>query len=155
MSALRTLHDGIADLLATDATFVAAIQAMGFGTNGEAVTPQVIRAFRPIGSLGQEDMPCWALEPGDDDTAGRAVGSCHQDLDVEILLGFVWHQQDPETAYYQRLDLREALTQLFLRNPAPAGDSTVYVEAQGNDRAANHPTHIATFRLRAEVAITR
>ena len=155
MSELRALFDAIADLLVTDATFVAAVQAMGFGMNGQAVTPQVLRAIRPFASLGQEHFPAWMLQPGDDDTTERAVGSCHQGVQVEILLPFVWHQEDPDTAFNQRLDLRPALTRLFLRNPSPDGESTVYVDAQASDLAANHPTHITTFRLMADVTIAK
>ena len=152
---IRALHDAIATLLTTDAQFLADVQALGLGSSGEAVAPKVLRSFRPIASLGQEHFPAWVMEPGDDETIGRAVGSCHQDLQVEILLGLVWHQQDPDAAYYQRLDMRGPLTALFLRNPSPDGDSTVYVDAQGNDRSANHPTHITTFRLLAEVSYTQ
>jgi hypothetical protein len=152
---IKALHDAIATLLATDATFVADMAALTLGSGGTAASPKVLRSFRPLGSLGQEHFPCWVLEPGDDTTTGRAVGSCHQELEVEILLGLVWHQQDPTTAYNQRLQLRDALTALLLRNPSPDGQSTVYVDAQGNDRSANHPTHITTFRLLADVTITQ
>lgn len=152
---IEALHDAIAQMLITDAQFVADLQAMNLGTHSTAATPKVMRSFRPLRSLGQEHLPAWMLEPGDDSTFERAVGSCHQGVETEILLALVWHQQDPDTAYRQRLQLREALTALFLRNPAPDGECTVYVEAQGNDRAANHPTHITTFRLLADVTYTQ
>jgi hypothetical protein len=154
VSAVADVHDGIAALLAGDATFVAELQALGLGLNGEAVTPGVVRSFRPLASLGQEVYPSWVLEPGDAASAGQAVGSCHQDFQSEVLLGLVWHQQDPDTAYRQRLALLDALVRLFLRNPLVA-DSPVTVDAQGNDRAANHPTHITTFRLLAELTIAK
>lgn len=152
---IEALHDAIAALLVSDAEFLADLAAMKLGSDSAAATPKVLRAYRPLRSLGQEHYPCWVMEPGDDSTTERAVGSCHQGLEVEILLALVWHQPTPDTAYRQRLQLRQALTALFLRNPCPDGDSTVYVAAQGNDRAANHPDHITTFRLLADVTITQ
>lgn len=152
---IEAAHDAIAALLIGDAQFVADVKALGLGINGEAVTPKVLRSFRPFGSLGQEHFPSWMLEPGDDSTFERAVGSCHQGVETEILLALVWHQEDPDTAYRQRLKLRAALTSLFLRNPMVDGDCAVHVDAQGNDRAANHPTHITTFRLLADVTYTQ
>lgn len=152
---IADLHDAIAELLKNDTEFVSDIGALGLGSNGQPATPKVLRAFRPVRSIGQEHFPCWAFEPGDDSTTGRAIGSCHQELEVEILVALVWHREDPDAAYYQRLRLREALTRLFLRNPSPDGESTVYVDAQGNDRSANHPTHITTFRLIADVTINK
>lgn len=152
---LRPLHDAIAALLITDAQFVADIGALGLGSNGQAATPKVLRAFRAVRSIGQEHYPCWAIQPGSDETTGRAIGSCHQELEVEILIGLVWHQPAPDKAYYQRLDLRSAITSLFLRNPSPDGESVVYVAAQVGDAAANHPDHITTFRLLADVTINK
>lgn len=152
---IRTLHDAIAQLLTTDTEFVADIGALELGSQGAAAVPKVLRAFRAVRSIGQEHYPCWAMQPGSDETTGRAIGSCHQELEVEILIGLVWHQPDPDTAYYQRLDLRGAITSLFLRNPSPDGESTVYVDAQVGDGAANHPTHITTFRLLADVTINQ
>lgn len=148
---MRALHDAIAAMLVADTTFLADLHALTLGSSTDSVTPQVLRAMRPLGSLGQEHFPCWVMEPGDDETTERAIGSCHQGVQAEILLHLVWHQQDETLAYYQRLDLRAALTALFLRNPCPDGLSAVYVDAQGNDRAANHPTHITSFRLLADV----
>lgn len=153
MSVLDDVHAGIKTLLTSDATFVAAIRALGLGDRGEAVTPGVLRALRPLASLGQEHFPSWVMEPGDAASTGVAVGSCHQDFQVEVLLALVWHQQDPDTAYAQRLALLDVLVRLFLRNPV-VGGATVTVDAQGNDRSANHPTHITTFRLVAEPSIT-
>lgn len=153
MSAIADLHGGIRSLLTSDAAFTAALQALGLGENGEAVTPGVVLSYRPLASLGQEHFPSWVMEPGDASSTGVAAGSCHQDFQVEVLLALVWHQQDPDTAYAQRLALLDALVGLFLRNPV-LGHAAVTVDAQGNDRSANHPTHITTFRLVAELSIT-
>jgi len=154
MSTLADIDSGIAALLAGDAAFLADIQALGLGENGEAMAPSLLRGFRPVASIGQEHFPCWVMELGDTGSTGVAVGACHQDFQGELLLALVWHQQDPDTAYQQRLGLLPALVRLFLRNPL-MGDAAVTVDAQANDRSANHPTHITTFRLLVEPSISQ
>lgn len=150
---IDALHDAIAELLVTDAEFLDDIAAIKLGRNHTAATPKVLRSFRPIQSLGQEHYPAWLLEIGDDESVGRAIGNCHQDFRSEVLLGLVWHQQDYEVAYHQRLQVVPALVRLFLRNGAPVGSAGIEVDAVGNDRAINHPTHIMTVRLLADVSI--
>lgn len=157
---IRDLHDAIDTLLSTEATFVAAIQAIALAsTSTQAIpvpeTPGVLHGFRPFRSIGQEHYPTWVLEPGDDQSIEEAIGSCHQGFETEVLLALVWHQQDPELAYAQRLQLLDEVVRLFLRNPTPGGIADVRVDACGNDRQANHPTHVVTFRLLADVRINR
>lgn len=152
---IAALHAAIEALLLTDATFVAAVQALNLGSAGTAATPTLLHAFRPFRSIGQEHYPCWLLEPGDDQSVEEAIGSCHQTFETEILLALVWHQQDHETAYTQRLALLDELVRLFLRNPRPGDIADTRVDAAGNDRSANHPTHVITFRLLADVRIER
>lgn len=150
-----TLAAAIETLLTTDAEFVAGLHALKLGSTGAAATPKVLQSFRPVRSIGQEHFPCWVQEVGDITTTGRAMGSCHQDAEHELLLALVWHQQDHETAFAQRDALWGLLVALFLRNPMPDDEATVYVDAMATDRAANHPTHITTFRLLAETTTTQ
>lgn len=152
---IDALHDAIADLLTTEPTFVADVQALALGSSGAAATPGVLRSFRPLRSLGQEHYPSWLLEPGDATSIEESIGSHCQTFEVEILLALVWHQQDHATAYAQRLALLSAITRLFLRNPRPGDIADVRVDAEANDRSANHPAHIATLRLLATVRIER
>ena len=146
-----SLVDALETLLTTDATFVAGIRALNLGSKGDPATPKVIKSFRTLRSIGQEHFPCWAMEVGDANTTDRAVGSCHQGAQREILLGLLWHQQTPETAFDQREALWDLLVALFLRNPMPDAEATVHVDAMATDRNANPPSHITTFRLLADV----
>lgn len=152
---IALLHAAIDELLRTEVTFVADLQALSLGSSGAAATPKVLHGFRPVRSIGQEHYPCWVMEPGDDQSVEEAIGSCHQGFETEIIIALVWHQQDPEIAYQQRLSLLDDVVRLFLRNPTPGGIADVRVDACGNDRQANHPTHIVTFRLLADVRIDR
>lgn len=149
------LKTAIKSLLLTDVEFVADMAALGLPATGALTAPtKVLKGFRPVGSIGQENYPCWLMESGDDESVGESIGSHHQDFETEVLLGLVWHQQDHETAVDQRDQLLDALVRLFLRNPV-AADFGLRVQARGNDRQANHPTHIVTFRLLADVSIER
>ncbi len=145
----------LAVLLVGEADFVAELAALGLQRNGELTAPtKVLKGFRPLASLGQENYPCWVLESGDDQLTEEAIGSQRQIYESEILLSLVWHQQDRDTAVDQRDALLPALVRLLLRNPV-LSSCGMRVDARGNDRNANHPTHVATFRLLADVTIDR
>ena len=146
-----SLAAALETLLTTDPTFVAGIRALNLGSKGGAATPKALKSMRQVRSIGQEHYPCWVLEVGDATTTDRAVGSCHQGAQREILLALVWHQQNMPAAFDQREALWDLLVALFLRNPMPDAEATVYVDAMATDRNANHPTHITTFRLLADV----
>ena len=149
------LKAAISDLLLNDAEFVADMQALGLQTSGAPAAPSMIlKGYRPLKAIGQERYPCWVIESGDDESIEESIGSGFQRFETEILLTLIWHQEDPETSVDQRDGLLPALVRLFLRNPSPA-DCGIRVDARGNDRNVNHPTHMATFRLLAEVDISR
>lgn len=160
---MRALLDDIAATLATEATFVAEMEALNLGSTGMPIAPGVIKGNRPIASLGQERFPTWVMEAGDLDGAalspdsdgdGLVVGGHQQTFRVDIPLALVWHQQDPETAYHQRVDLAEQLAQLLLRNDFD-GCTNCWLASAKNDRQANHPTHVAVFVIAALVTYTR
>ena len=151
----KQLHDAIATLLTTDAPFVAAMQALNLGSHGTPVTPGVTRGMRDWRKIRQEVFPTWVLEPGDAQTVEQGLGSCHLVQDAEVLLALVWHQQDHDTAYNQRLALEDDVVRLFLRNPRPGNVADTVADASGNDRQANHPFHIVTFRLISTLEIRR
>lgn len=151
----KQLHDALATLLTTDVAFVAAVRALNLGARGVAATPEVVRGFRDWKKIPQERFPCWVMEPGDSQTTEQGVGSCHYVQEAEALLALVWHQQDHDTAYNQRLALEDDLSRLFLRNPRPGDIADTIVDASGNDRQANHPFHIVTFRLLSILEVTR
>lgn len=149
------LKTAVIDLLLHDATFVAAMAALRLASDGSATAPgAVFKGFRKIASMGQEHYPCWAIESGDDNSSEESIGSFRQVFETELLLGLVWHQPDREMAVDQRDGLLAPLVELFLRNPAPA-NCGIRVDARVNDRSANHPTHVVTFRLLADVDITQ
>lgn len=149
------LKAAVIELLLNDAEFIADMAALSLQTSGPDAAPdEVLKGFRPFAAIGQEHYPCWVIESGDDVSIEEAIGSCHQTFETELLLAIVWHQQFREIAVDQRDGLLPALVRLFLRNPAPA-DCGIRVDARGNDRSANHPTHVATFRLVAEVTINK
>lgn len=161
---MKALHDALSLLLTTDATFVAAMQALNLGSTGAAATPVVVDGNQPFTSLGQEKFPCWVMEAGDEEAApisddgdgdGLTIGSRQQSFRTEIFLALVWHQQTPATAFAQRGQLAAAMVSLLLRNPAPAGTHNFWVERLDNDRQANHPTHVARFTLAALLTYTQ
>ena len=152
---IQGLKAELAALLTGDAEFVAELAALALPSNGALTAPtKVVKGFRPLQLLGQENYPCWVLESGDDQLTEEAVGSQRQIYESEILLSLVWHQQNRETAVDQRDALLPALVGLLLRNPV-LSDCGMRVDARGNDRNANHPTHVVTFRLLADVTIDR
>lgn len=151
----KQLHDGLATLLTTEATFVAAVRALNFGTGGTAATPGVVRGMRDWRKIGQERFPCWVLEPGDSQTVEQGLGSCHIVQEAETLLALVWHQQDHDTAYNQRLSIEDDLARLLMRNPRPGNAGDTWLDGSANDRQANHPFHIVTFRLLSQLEIKR
>lgn len=156
---MKAVHDAIASLLATDATFVAAMQALNLGTTGADSTPGVKRGNQPLGSLGQEHFPSWFIEAGDavaaavvdgGDPAGLYIGDARQSFVVDIPLALVWHQQDRETAHAQRLGLLSPLAKLIARNPTLGGAAVnAWVASANNDRQAAHPLHVAQFVISA------
>lgn len=149
------LKAAIRDLLLGDAQFLADMAALGLQTTGAAAAPaKVLKGFRPLAAIGQENYPCWVLESGDDALAEESIGAQYALYESEVLLAVVWHQQDYAAAVDQRDGLLQVLVNLFQRNPAPAGCG-IRVTARGNDRSATHPTHVATFRLMADVEIHR
>lgn len=153
---IHALKTAVATLLTTEATFVTAMAALGFGTHGELAAPTtVLRSFRPFRTVGQENYPCWIFESGDIQTIEQAINSCHQTLETEILFALLWHQQDHDTAADQRDKVVDEVVQLFLRHPCPGDIADTWVDAVGNDRSANHPTHVIVFRALANVDITR
>lgn len=149
-----SLHAAIATLLTTDPGLVAALSALNLGSGGGPAVPKVLKSMRPLRSIGQEHFPCWVQEVGDIQTSARAIGSCHQEAQREILLALIWHQQDPNAAFDQMAALWDVVVALFLRTPSPDGEATVHVDALVTDRYANHPTHIAVFRLLADTTTT-
>lgn len=152
-------------LLTTDEAFVEHMEALGLGSAGAEVVPQVIRANRPLSTLGQERFPAWVIELGDVGLETLAEGSSdflalggrYQGVGRDILLALVWHQQDVPTAFGQRMGLEEPLIDLLLRNPdlGLANVTAAYVSSISPDRGANHPTQVWGASLRLEYAVQR
>lgn len=153
-------------LLATDPEFVADMQALGLGANGEAVTPTVLKGNRRFDSLGQEHYPCWLNDAGDmlgatagdegGDPQGLVVNSTQQDWQGDIELSLVWHQQDYDTSVDQVDAVLPALVRLLLRNPGLGDTCTLACVASVlNDRNYRHPTHVSAFVVRVLATIYR
>lgn len=162
---MKAVHNALAELLRTDATLAAELALLALGTMGGGAVPSVKEGNQPFQSLGQEHYPCWVLEAGDaeaapltaeDDPAGLVIGSHRQGAEIEILLALVWHQQDPATAYQQRLALHGVVTRLLLRNPNLTDTAELaWLAGMNNDRQAAHPLHVAMFRVRALIETRR
>jgi hypothetical protein len=161
---MKAVSDALIALFTADATFTAALQALNLGSTGSNAIPQVIKGNRPWTSLGQEKFPAWVVEAGDADPAplsdgadgeGLVIGSTQQSFKMTLLVALVWHQQNPDTAFEQRLDLLAAMASLLLRIVPPAGCTNWWVAGFKNDRQANHPTHVASFALAAEITCSR
>lgn len=156
----------LSDLLLTEPEFVADMRALKLGRRGEEVVPQVILGNRRFEQLPSSEFPAWVLDAGDaqgadsandgGDPAGGVIGTHQQDWMTEIELALVWHQQDPDTAVRQRMDLLPALVRLLLRNPGLEGAASyAFVSRAVNDRSGRHPTHAAAFALTAFTTIYR
>ncbi len=159
--------DALEALLTRDPEFVAAMQALGLGTRGEAVVPKLLRSNRPFEQLGQEHYPCWVVDAGDatpedggnaggGDMAGLSVGSCSQDWVEDYDLAIVWVNQDFTASLAQRQAIKTALVRLLLRHPSlDDSASLAYIASAANDSNQRHPTHFSVFVLRAHHTISR
>lgn len=152
---IAVLRKAIEQLLVTDAAFVAEMAALNFAATPAVAPTKTLRGWRDPRQIGQEHFPVWVFEPGDATYEEQGIGACHQRMTVEFLIGLVWHQQSHETAVDQRDSVVDAFVRLFLRNPCPGGIADTWVDSWANDRGANHPTHITTFRLLADLTINK
>lgn len=152
---IAQLRKAIEQLLTTDTQFLAGMAALDFAATPGIAPTHTLRGWREPRQIGQEHYPVWVFEAGDAEYIEQGVGACHQTMQVEILVALLWHQQDHETAVDQRDAVVDEVVRLFLRNPTPGDIADTWVESWANDRGANHPTHITTFRLLAELQITK
>src|SRR5687768_4306358 len=105
---LERLHDAIASLLTTDATFTAAlVAAIAAGGIGLQAVPKKVLSNQPLAGieqLGAEQLPCWVLEPIDGEAGAIAglsedphgvvdIGATLQAFRASIGLALVWHQK--------------------------------------------------------------
>lgn len=153
-------------LLTTDPQFVADMQALGLGQNGQPVTPGVLLSNRRFDQLGQEHYPCWVIDAGEGSgedggndgtaTGGLAIGSCHQHWAFDYALAFCWINQDFAAALSQRQGVFRALVRLLLRNPSMADTANLaYIAQADNDLNQKHPTHFSSYVVRTHQTIQR
>lgn len=160
---IEQIYQAIRTLITTDATFVAAIQALGLGADGAAISPKVLDSMRRPEQVPQHDWPAFLLEAGDSDAEALSndgsefsvIGFTQQGMAADILIGLIWHQQDRATAVSQRLGLEAAFVDLFLRNPDPGDATLAWVRRVDRDRGALHPTQTALVTVRVEYAQQR
>jgi hypothetical protein len=168
---IETLVAALGALLTTDPVFASELTlATGSGGIGLPSVPANVisnRPFEQIAQLGQENLPCWVIEPIEmqagplsglsDDDYGLTLEAKQQAFKLAIGLGFVWSEQDDAVAYLQRQRLPESLVRLFLRNPDAGVDGCavcVVTEVQP-DQAVNHPMQNLKAVLTADIAIQR
>lgn len=157
------IHAGIEALLTGDAPFVADMQALNLGSGGEAVAPQLLLALREPAQVPQQKYPAFLVEKGNADTEVLSdtgsefsvIGFTQQGMATDVLIGVIWHQPTPETAYRQRMGLETAFVDLFLRHPDPGGATLAWVRRVDFDRGALHPTQTALVTVRVEYAQQR
>lgn len=160
---IRAIYAALESLLTTDPTFVAAVQALGLGASGTAVTPGVLRGNTPLSQIPVGNLPTWYFEVGDINPAPIAedadefltIGSTSQGWELELPFALVWHQQVLGTAHLQRLDLFEPLNDLFLRNPSLGGTSNAWLDSLVMDRSAFAPKHVVDCTARVQFTHNR
>lgn len=154
----RAFADGVADLLANDATFTAAVAA----ALGQSVTT-VLRANTPIEQIPSGQFPCWVIEQSEgraqsiseDGDDSMTIGGYSQSFESDLALALVWKQQDREAAADARADLPALVAQLFMRNPQPGAIVGAWLESWEPDRGALHPTQIWVANIRGQYVINR
>lgn len=162
MSRIVDLHNGLAQALTTEPTFVADMQALQLGAQNEATAPKVLRAKQKA-KPHQSHWPCWVMEVGDlseqDISNGAAeplaIGSVSQSFAIQTPVWLFWHQPDNETAYRQRQGLTEPLVRLCLRIRKFGGVGTTRVIKVQPDYASNHPTQVLVVTFETQFNIDR
>lgn len=157
MNDAKAFADGIAALLATDATFSAAITAL----LGAAITT-VLRSNLPTNQIPAGQYPCFVIEQGDGraestsnndeyQTIGLAMSSYASDLHVSL----IWSDNDRANAASARAQLPTLFAQLLMRNPQPGGIDGAVLSSWMPDRGVNHPTQIWSATITGNYTITR
>lgn len=165
---VEQVHDAIAALLTTDATFTAALTAsIASGGCGLRKVPAKVLSNQPMEQIQQlytQGDPVWVLEPlpgealaSQDSDFGLTIGSGQQAFRHSAVAVLVWSEKDRDTAYRQRLRIPERAVQLFLRAgtlglPDCAG---VVVRAVAPDGGGTHPNHMLRVEITADVFVQR
>ena len=165
---VEDLHNAIAALLTTDATFTAALVAsVASGGVGLASVPTKVLSNRPLAEIQQmhaDLLPCWIMEPinaaaiaSDGSDFGVTIGAGAQEFRHRIVVSLVWREQDRDTAFRQRLRIPELLVQLFLRNPTAGLDYCTGCLITGSepDQGGQHPFQLLSAEITGDVVINR
>jgi hypothetical protein len=165
---VEDLHDAIAGLLTTDATFVAALtDNVAAGGVGFAQAPSRVLSNRPIAELQQlhgDLLPCWVMEPinanaiaNEFSELGVTIGAGQQEFRHRIVITLAWVENDRDIAYRQRLRIPELLVQLCLRNPTAGldGCTACIVTASEPDQGGAHPFQLLSAEITGDVVINR
>lgn len=147
---------GVASLLTTDATFVAAINALLAQPVANVYDGNV-----PLANIPADRLPCWVIEQGDGRSQGISnsadegitIGHYEQQFASDLYVSLVWREQDREIASVQRQRLPTLIAQLFLRNPQPGGIAFARLVEWEPDRAVHHPLHVWRATLGGEYSI--
>lgn len=152
--------DGVATLLATDATLQAAL-ALALG----ASVTRVLRGNVPTQSIPSDQWPCWVVEHGNgqaasitqggSDADGLVIGGSRQSFTSSIDVALLWKETDRDRAFAQRAQLPVLLAQLLLRNPQPGGVAQAFLRSWQPDQAVHHPQHLWQCELQGEYVIRR
>lgn len=157
------IHTAIQQLLTADAPYLADLQALQLGARDESVVPKLLLGLRTVKQVQSHDYPAQLLDVGDGEAESLAnsgsefsvIGFEQQGMAADVLLGFIWSQQERDRAVAQRLGLQNAVIDLFLRNPDPGGATLAWVRGVAHDRSALHPTQTTLFTIRVEYAQQR
>lgn len=165
---VEDLHDAIAALITTDATFTAALVAtVASGGAGLPQVPTRVLSNRPLAELQQlhaDLLPCWVMEPinaavipSEGSDFGVTIGAGQQEFRHRIVVSLVWTEIDRDTAYRQRLRIPELLVQLLLRNPTVglAQCTGCLVTASEPDQGGAHPFQLLSAEITGDVVINR
>lgn len=154
--------DALELLLTTEATFVAALQALNLSSTGTPAIPQVLRGNRPLSQIPQELFPCWVIEhatfePNELVQGGdfQTLGTHAQGMRARFPVTLVWHQQDHTDAFNQRAGLAWPTCQLFLRNPDPGGVVLAWFDRSESEMGAQHPLQVWRAEIVADLEIRK
>lgn len=116
---------------------------------------KLVNGNRPTERLGASLLPALVVEAG----AGRAEELVHgrqMEAVHELNGAIVWHTQDEDAAFVQRIALPDLIATALMADRRLGGAvEGAWLQSWEPDRGANHPTNVFRFAVAAEDFIER
>lgn len=139
-------HSGLSALLQAD-TALSAWSVTHFGQALSVINGVRVETIRP------GELPALVLELGDAST-GPEVLNHSQRVEDEIHGAIVWHEQDYDDAFTQRLTLPDILIKAVMADPGLDGKvDGAWVSRIEPDRNVNHPEHLMWFTVKGTYSV--